>query len=197
MKDTKLTGKVIKDRRSELKLSQKQLADLVGVQPTTISRWETGNGYPDSSTISKIATELGITVNELLGLEDDEENLIKKRRKYTIKDVLYMILNYGFQIVLIVSVILVTLMQVGNYEHYSIYVTYTKTFKIIITSIILSIDVTFFFIKPAKEQIVRLFYRAKYKHKFPGGYDFEIQRGYYLFVNGILLVITLFILFVL
>lgn len=197
MKDTKLTGKVIKDRRSELKLSQKQLADLVGVQPTTISRWETGNGYPDSSTISKIATELGITVNELLGLEDDEENLIKKRRKYTFKDVLYMILNYGFQAILIVLIALLAFNQYGNYERFAVILTYTKTFKIIITSVILSIDVTFFFIKPAKEQIVRLFYRAKYKHKFPGGYDFEIQRGYYLFINGILLVITFLILFVL
>lgn len=196
MNDMRITGQVIRKRRIELKLSQKQLADLVGVQPTTISRWEMGSGYPDQGTISKVATELGITVNDLLGLEDEEENLNKKRKKYTFKDIVYMILNYGLKIVLVVSIVLVTLSQVGNYEHFSFYVSYTKTFKITITLIMLSIDIIFFFMKSVREHIIRLFYRAKYRHKFPGGYDFEIQRGYYLFINVILLAITLVIVFV-
>lgn len=196
MNDMRITGQVIRKRRIELKLSQKQLADLVGVQPTTISRWETGSGYSDQGTISKVATELGITVNDLLGLEDEEENLNKKRKKYTFKDIFYMILNYGFQVSLIVLIVIIAINQLGNYDHFSVTLRYTKTFKIVVTSIILSIDVVFFFIKSAKEQIVRLFYRAKYKHKFPGGYDFEIQRGYYLFINVILLTITLVIVFV-
>lgn len=85
MNDMRITGQVIRKRRIELKLSQKQLADLVGVQPTTISRWETGSGYPDQGTISKVATELGITVNDLLGLEDEEENLNKKRKNILLK----------------------------------------------------------------------------------------------------------------
>ena len=107
-----------------------------------------------------------------------------------------MILNYGFQVSLIVLIVIIAINQLGNYDHFSVTLRYTKTFKIVVTSIILSIDVVFFFIKSAKEQIVRLFYRAKYKHKFPGGYDFEIQRGYYLFINVILLTITLVIVFV-
>ena len=196
MNDMRITGQVIRKRRIELKLSQKQLADLVGVQPTTISRWETGSGYPDQGTISKVATELGITVNDLLGLEDEEENLNKKRKKYTFKDIMFLILNYSLQIALIATVIYVSFAQRGNYERFTFYLTYSKTFKIVITSIILSIDVVFFFMKSVREHIIRLFYRAKYKHKFPGGYDFEIQRGYYLFINVILLAITLVIVFV-
>lgn len=196
MKDMKETGQIIKSRRSELKLSQKQLADLVGVQPSTISRWETGSGYPDQCTISKVATELGITVNDLLGLEAEEEELFKKKRKYTFKDIVFMISNYAVQVALIVVIILYSITQIGHFEHIAIYFYYTRVTKIIVSSLLVSIDITFFFIKPAREQICRLFYRAKYKHRFPGGYDFEIRKGYYLFINVILLLITLFVLFV-
>ena len=196
MKDMKETGQIIKSRRSELKLSQKQLADLVGVQPSTISRWETGSGYPDQCTISKVATELGITVNDLLGLEAEEEELFKKKRKYTFKDILYMIINYSVQAGLIVALVIYSYFQFSHFEYQAIYLYYTRVSKIIISTILGSIDLVFFFIKPAREQICRLFYRAKYKHRFPGGYDFEIRKSYYLFINVMLLLITLFVLFV-
>lgn len=196
MKDMKETGQIIKSRRSELKLSQKQLADLVGVQPSTISRWETGSGYPDQCTISKVATELGITVNDLLGLEAEEVELFKKKRKYTFKDVLYMIVNYGVQAALVIAILAYSFNQFPHFQHHTMYIYYTRVTKIVLIVILGSIDFTFFFIKPAREQICRLFYRAKYKHRFPGGYDFEIRKGYYLFINVILLLVTLFVLFV-
>ena len=48
-------SKLIKERRTQLHLTQKELADLLHVSNKTISRWETGSGYPDIETIPHLA----------------------------------------------------------------------------------------------------------------------------------------------
>ena len=62
-------GKFIHDLRKEKELTQKQLADLVGVSDKTISKWETGRGIPDTAIMSELCNVLGISVNELLSGE--------------------------------------------------------------------------------------------------------------------------------
>ncbi|MEE0885280.1 MAG: helix-turn-helix transcriptional regulator, partial [Treponema sp.] len=42
-----VTGSVIKRLREKLKLTQSQLADFLGVSDRTVSKWETGRGFPD------------------------------------------------------------------------------------------------------------------------------------------------------
>ena len=41
------SGKLFKDLRKGKNLTQKQLADVLGVKPKTVSKWETGKGFPD------------------------------------------------------------------------------------------------------------------------------------------------------
>ena len=62
-------GKFIHDLRKEKGLTQKQLADLVGVSDKTISKWETGRGIPDTSIMNELCMVLGISINELLSGE--------------------------------------------------------------------------------------------------------------------------------
>ena len=62
-------GKFIHDLRKEKELTQKQLADLVGVSDKTISKWETGRGIPDTAIMNELCMVLGISVNELLSGE--------------------------------------------------------------------------------------------------------------------------------
>lgn len=62
-------GKFIASRRKSLGLSQKQLAEKLGVTDKTISKWETGNRMPDASILRKLSLELQIDVNELLAGE--------------------------------------------------------------------------------------------------------------------------------
>ena len=50
-------------------LTQKQLADLVGVSDKTISKWETGRGIPDTAIMYNLCEVLGISINELLSGE--------------------------------------------------------------------------------------------------------------------------------
>ena len=65
MNNTK-TGKLIRQLRTEKKLTQKQLAELIGVSDKAVSKWETGKGYPDISLFSAIADVFGTDVRNLL-----------------------------------------------------------------------------------------------------------------------------------
>lgn len=67
--DNKKTGKFIAQRRKELNLSQKQLAEKLNVTDKAVSKWETGNGAPDISLLTVIADSLNVTVIELLNGE--------------------------------------------------------------------------------------------------------------------------------
>ena len=62
-------GVFIHDLRKEKELTQKQLADLVGVSDKTISKWETGRGIPDTAIMNELCKVLGISINELLSGE--------------------------------------------------------------------------------------------------------------------------------
>lgn len=62
-------GLFIQTERKELGFTQKELADKVGVSDKTISKWETGNGLPDLSSMEILCETLHITVNELLSGE--------------------------------------------------------------------------------------------------------------------------------
>ena len=60
------TGSFISLLRKEKGLTQKQLADILGVTDKAISRWETGKNYPDIELLEIISTTFNVTINELL-----------------------------------------------------------------------------------------------------------------------------------
>lgn len=59
-------GQIIRGRRTQLFISQEQLADLVGVQMQTVGRWERFNQHPRSNKIDPICKALGISREGLL-----------------------------------------------------------------------------------------------------------------------------------
>ncbi len=78
-------GRFIADRRKMCGVTQKQLAEKLGVSDKAVSKWETGRSMPDNSILMELCEELGINVNELLSgekLSDDsyhgkaEENMV-------------------------------------------------------------------------------------------------------------------------
>ncbi len=64
--DPKTTGAFILQLRKEHGLTQKQLADQLGITDKAISRWETGKGYPDIEMLVSIGEVFSVSVNELL-----------------------------------------------------------------------------------------------------------------------------------
>lgn len=61
--------KNLKEIRKSRGLTQKQLANLVGVSETNISRYESGDRDPPLDTLVRIAAVLNATTDSLLGIE--------------------------------------------------------------------------------------------------------------------------------
>ena len=61
-----VTGAVIRELRERKNLTQANLARMLKVSDKTVSKWETGRGYPDITLLEPIAEAFGISVMELL-----------------------------------------------------------------------------------------------------------------------------------
>lgn len=59
-------GAFIKERRLALNLTQKQLADKLGVTDKAVSKWERDVSYPDIALLRPLAEALEVTAAELL-----------------------------------------------------------------------------------------------------------------------------------
>ena len=57
--------------RKEKGLSQAGLAQELGVDPSTIAKYETGNRLPDVYMLARIAVYFDVSTDYLLGLEDE------------------------------------------------------------------------------------------------------------------------------
>ena len=82
---SKECGNFISELRKEKKLTQKELAEKINVSDKAVSRWETGKGYPDVTSLVSLSDYFGVSVNELLAgkrltaediKETADENLI-------------------------------------------------------------------------------------------------------------------------
>ena len=60
---------VIRQLMSEKKMSQQKLADMLGVNQTTVSQWLLGNKKPGFDSIFAFYEKFGIEPNELFGIE--------------------------------------------------------------------------------------------------------------------------------
>lgn len=124
------TGKFIAEVRKECNLTQKQLAETLGVTDKAVSKWECGRSMPDNAILMELCQVLKINVNELLSgerLSEDsysgkaEENMMKLikateeqkgRQKYTLLGTVV-----GF-VLLVLAILLIMLGAVGGAIHW-------------------------------------------------------------------------------
>lgn len=65
MKNTKeLLGARIKELRKARKLSQEELAELIGIEPRHMSRIEVGKSYPSLDRLERIAKALDVDLRD-------------------------------------------------------------------------------------------------------------------------------------
>lgn len=62
-------GKFIKEMRKNKNLTQEELAEKLGVNNRTVSRWENGKNMPDISLYKPLCEVLGISIEELVNGE--------------------------------------------------------------------------------------------------------------------------------
>lgn len=80
------SGKLFYDLRKSKGMTQKQVADILGIVPKTVSKWETGHGFPDISLISALADIYGVSERILLSgdlnLNTEESGNMKRTKFY-------------------------------------------------------------------------------------------------------------------
>lgn len=57
----------IRDFRQRLNMSQKKLAEQVGVSQAAVALWESGRAHPQYNRLAVVAAALGVTVAALIG----------------------------------------------------------------------------------------------------------------------------------
>ena len=65
-------GKTIYALRKKQHLTQKQLAELLGITYQAVSNWELGKNDPDLDQIKRLTTIFGVSADILLGLTEPE-----------------------------------------------------------------------------------------------------------------------------
>lgn len=66
-------GIKLKAIRQEHGITQKQLADVMGLAVATISSYETGGNYPSADVLIRICKYFDISADYMLGLSDTRE----------------------------------------------------------------------------------------------------------------------------
>ena len=61
-----VTGAVIKELREKNKMTQRELAEKLGVSDKSVSKWENSRGFPDITLLEPIANVFRISVTELI-----------------------------------------------------------------------------------------------------------------------------------
>ncbi|RHU79083.1 XRE family transcriptional regulator [Clostridiaceae bacterium OM08-6BH] len=77
-------GKYIAGKRKSLGMTQKQLAEKLGMSDKSVSKWERGICLPDVSVYLELCGILGISLNEFLAGEDIEIDNIEKKSEDTL-----------------------------------------------------------------------------------------------------------------
>lgn len=71
--DQRKIGAFLRQLRKESSLTQKQLAEHLGVSGRTVSRWENGNNLPDLTVLIELADYYQVGLRELLNGERESE----------------------------------------------------------------------------------------------------------------------------
>lgn len=90
----------LKSKRKQLGLTQKELAEIVGITPKTIQNYEKKKTIPTPALMEEISIALNVSFEEMI--DDNESNikvsLVKKLEKIDIEKINYLVMNINFSI---------------------------------------------------------------------------------------------------
>jgi transcriptional regulator with XRE-family HTH domain len=74
MINTQILGQRIAESRRKIGITQNALAERVGVTAQAVSKWEQGRSCPDIAILDEVADALGISLFELLGMDERQKS---------------------------------------------------------------------------------------------------------------------------
>lgn len=83
------SGERIKMERNRQKITQRQLAEVLSIQQSTLSSYETGKHQPDNEMLTKIADALNVSTDYLLDRVSSPQAIIDENEQY------YGLVTYG------------------------------------------------------------------------------------------------------
>jgi transcriptional regulator with XRE-family HTH domain len=120
-------GEFLYQLRKEKGVTQAELADNLGITNKAISKWETGEAFPETAQLLPIAKYFNITVDELLRGEknnnlmptEEKENVIENI-PYTRNQILAISIAIGIMLLGLLATITLTMLDVNNGIYVSI-----------------------------------------------------------------------------
>ena len=73
-KNNNIFGLRLKELRANLKLTQREMAEKVGITPATLSAYENGTNQPSFSACYQIATSLDVSLDWLCGIKNSSKS---------------------------------------------------------------------------------------------------------------------------
>lgn len=108
MTDKKTFGSFIKTKRTEKNYSQKDLAEMLCITESAVSKWERGISYPDITLISDICRIFDISEHELItaSTDTDTRKMKHEARKFrTIRNTWFWVPTISYCVALLVCFI--------------------------------------------------------------------------------------------
>lgn len=190
--DNRKTGKFISQRRKELNLTQKQLAEKLNVTDKAISKWETGNGAPDIALLSLLAKTLNVSVIEILDGEYSKNTTAELQSEKIVLEALKKAKKVQGQTILSVLATLLIFFTLINVVAYAYWGNRHK--------ILYNVDTVFIHQREDNENIYDIYYHCsvknwwfdfnKYNYNLkaelrgePGGWHFESEQISFLSTN--------------
>ncbi len=82
MKETKYEiGNRIRKYREECNMTQRQLAERIGVSNSRVSNWEQGLNRPDADILAAVCVALDVSPSLLLGIRVTGDDLTEQERR--------------------------------------------------------------------------------------------------------------------
>ena len=85
--DTVKIGKYIAQKRKNLGLTQRDIAEQLGMSDKSVSKWERGVCLPDVSVYMELCRIIGISLNEFIAGEDIKQVELQEKSEQNILDV--------------------------------------------------------------------------------------------------------------
>ena len=95
-------GEKLQQLRKQKELTQEELAGLLYVSRTAVSKWESGRGYPNLESLKGIAAAFSVTVDELLSGEELLTLAVQdaQRHKRRVRELVFGLMDSGAALLL-------------------------------------------------------------------------------------------------